>query len=55
MLQGAHRLERAINFAAYGRDRYHADHKLIIVPLCGHNARCMLTSPVVMPLLFPHQ
>lgn len=55
MLQGAHRLERAINFAAYGRERYQADHKLTIVPLCGHNARCMLTSPVVMPLLFPHQ
>ena len=55
MLQGAHRLERAIHFAAYGRDRYQADHKLVIVPLCGHNARCMLTSPVVMPLLFPRQ
>jgi hypothetical protein len=23
------------------------------VPLCGHNARCMYTSDVALPLLFP--
>ena len=52
MFQGANRLERALNFARYGRERYQVDHPLVVVPLCGHNARCMLTSPVAIPLIF---
>jgi hypothetical protein len=24
-----------------------------VVPLCGHNARCMFTAEPVLPLLFP--
>jgi pimeloyl-ACP methyl ester carboxylesterase len=52
MFQGANRLERALNFARYGRDRYQVDHPVVVVPLCGHNARCMLTSPVTLPLIF---
>jgi hypothetical protein len=28
-------------------------HKIVIVSLCGHNARCMFTSEVALPLLFP--
>jgi len=26
-----------------------------MVPLCGHNARCMFTSDTALPLLFPKQ
>ena len=25
----------------------------VVVPLCGHNARCMFTSEVALPLIFP--
>jgi hypothetical protein len=32
-----------------------AHHAVAIVPLCGHNARCMFTSEVALPLLFPKQ
>ena len=30
-----------------------AKHQTVIVPLCGHNARCMYTSETALPILFP--
>jgi pimeloyl-ACP methyl ester carboxylesterase len=52
-MQGANRLERAISYWQHGNTAYGSHHRLIIVPLCGHNARCLFTSPVLMPILFP--
>lgn len=53
MAQGPTRLARGQAFAAYVRARYNAQHKVVVVPLCGHNARCMFTSEVALPILFP--
>ena len=30
-----------------------ANHKALIVSECGHNARCMYTTDVVLPVIFP--
>jgi len=33
--------------------KYNAQHQVVVVPLCGHNARCMFTAEVALPILFP--
>lgn len=53
MAQGGSRLARGQAFHAYVNQRYGADHGLIVVSLCGHNARCMFTAERALPLLFP--
>jgi hypothetical protein len=53
MAQGPTRLARGLSFAAYVNEKYKAQHKAVVVPLCGHNARCMFTSEVALPILFP--
>jgi pimeloyl-ACP methyl ester carboxylesterase len=53
MAQGSTRLARGRFFGKYVNERYGASHKTVIVPLCGHNARCMFTSDVALPLIFP--
>jgi pimeloyl-ACP methyl ester carboxylesterase len=53
MAQGPTRLARGQNYAAYVNAKYKAQHKAVLVPLCGHNARCMFTSEVALPILFP--
>lgn len=53
MAQGPTRLARGQSFAAYVNEKYKAQHKAVVVPLCGHNARCMFTSEVALPILFP--
>ena len=52
MAQGPTRLARGLAFSKYVAERG-ARHKTLIVPLCGHNARCMFTTDSVLPLLFP--
>jgi len=53
MAQGPTRLARGQAYAAYVNAKYNAQHKVIVVPLCGHNARCMFTAEVALPILFP--
>src|SRR5713101_4023861 len=53
MAQGPTRLARGQSFAAYVNAKYKAQHKTVVVPLCGHNARCMFTAEVALPILFP--
>ena len=53
MAQGPTRLARGQAFARLVTTKYSAKHKLAVVPLCGHNARCMFTSDVALPILFP--
>lgn len=53
MAQGPNRLARGIAYWNYIRSRFQAEHKLIIVPLCGHNARCVFTSDPALNLVFP--
>ncbi len=51
--QGANRRERGINFWNYMRTQYQAEHKLVMVPRCGHNAACMFDSAAGAKVLFP--
>ncbi len=30
-----------------------ASHRAIIVPECGHNDRCIFTTDIVLPVIFP--
>ncbi|HEX3227507.1 MAG TPA: hypothetical protein VHQ95_01000 [Pyrinomonadaceae bacterium] len=53
MAQGPTRLARGQSFAAYVKAKYSAQHAVIVVPLCGHNARCMFTAEIALPILFP--
>ena len=53
MAQGPTRLARGQSFAAYVKAKYNAPHQVVVVPLCGHNARCMFTAEVALWVLFP--
>ena len=53
MAQGPTRLARGQAFGKYVNEKYGAHHKVVVVPLCGHNARCMFTSETALPIVFP--
>jgi hypothetical protein len=53
MAQGPTRLARGQAFASYVSAKYNPQHKAIVIPLCGHNARCMFTAELALPILFP--
>ncbi|MBA4071702.1 MAG: hypothetical protein C0497_07690 [Gemmatimonas sp.] len=53
MAQGPTRLARGQAFAKYVNEKLGAKHDVVVVPMCGHNARCMYTADVTLPLLFP--
>jgi hypothetical protein len=53
MAQGPTRLARGQAFAKYVNETLGGRHAVVVVPLCGHNARCMFTSEVALPLIFP--
>jgi pimeloyl-ACP methyl ester carboxylesterase len=53
MAQGPTRLARGQAFFKYVNQKFAARHALTVVPLCGHNARCMFTAEIALPLLFP--
>ncbi len=54
MAQGSTRLARGQAFASYVNQKYAAHHTVTVVPLCGHNARCMFTADPALPILFPY-
>jgi hypothetical protein len=53
MAQGPTRLARGEAFAKYVNEGLGAHHTATIVPLCGHNARCMFTAEPALALIFP--
>lgn len=53
MAQGPTRLARGQAFSKYVNERFGAHHTLTVVPLCGHNARCMFTAEIALPVIFP--
>ncbi len=55
MAQGPTRLARGLAFSKYVNEKYGAQHKTIVVPACGHNARCMFTADAVLSLIFPKE
>lgn len=55
MAQGPTRLARGQAFAKYVNEKLGAHHTVVVVGLCGHNARCMYTAEAALPILFPKQ
>jgi pimeloyl-ACP methyl ester carboxylesterase len=53
MAQGATRFARGQAFGKYVNQKFGAQHKIVNVPLCGHNARCMFTSEPALQIVFP--
>ena len=53
MAQGPTRRARGEAFQKYLAAKIGARHPAVIVPLCGHNARCMFTADIAAPLLYP--
>jgi hypothetical protein len=53
MAQGPTRHTRGEACYKYVKETLHANATAIIVPECGHNDRCMFTTDVVLPVLFP--
>jgi hypothetical protein len=53
--QGPTRLARGLAYGKYANERYGAQHNTIVVPACGHNARCMFTADPALPLIFPKE
>jgi pimeloyl-ACP methyl ester carboxylesterase len=53
MAQGPTRRARGEAFFKYVKDSLAAKHNAIIVSECGHNARCVFTTDVVLPVIFP--
>jgi len=53
MRQGPTRLARGQAFGKYVNQQTGAKHEIVVAPLCGHNARCMFTAEIALPLLFP--
>jgi pimeloyl-ACP methyl ester carboxylesterase len=53
MAQGPTRLARGVAFAKYVDENFGAKHSVTLVPECGHDGRCMYTSPEALPVIFP--
>jgi pimeloyl-ACP methyl ester carboxylesterase len=53
MAQGPTRRARGEAFVKYLNDRLGAQAKVVIVPECGHNDRCIFTSEAALPVIFP--
>lgn len=53
MAQGPSRYDRGKAYFAHMTKLKAEDQKLVSVPLCGHNARCVWTSDVALSVLFP--
>ncbi len=53
MAQGPTRRARGEAFFKYVNETLGAKHHAIIVSECGHNDRCVFTTDVVLPVIFP--
>lgn len=53
MAQGPTRRARGEAFFKYVTEVMGAKHEALIVPHCGHSARCIFTTSAVLPIIFP--
>ena len=53
MAQGATRRARGEAYVKFVNETLGAKHAVQIVPECGHNDRCVYTTPEVLPVIFP--
>ena len=51
--QGPTRLGRGLAFAKYANEQQSAHHAAVVVPFCSHSQRCMFTSDLALPIIFP--
>ena len=54
MAQGPTRRARGEAYQKYVAQKLGAKQPVVIVPLCGHNARCMFTADIAAPVLYPN-
>ena len=52
MAQGPTRLARGFAYAKFLTDSLQAKHPAVLVPACGHNARCIFSAETALPYLF---
>jgi hypothetical protein len=52
MAQGPTRLARGFAYAKFLTDSLQAKHQAVLVPACGHNARCIFSAETALPYLF---
>ena len=52
MAQGPTRLARGLAFGRYVNENFGAKHTTLVVPACGHSARCMFTADTVLAVVF---
>ncbi|MDN4017890.1 hypothetical protein [Zwartia panacis] len=52
MAQGPTRLARGFAYVRFVNETYQSNHAAIMVPACGHDARCMFTAEKSLPYLF---
>jgi hypothetical protein len=52
MAQGPTRLARGFAYAKFLTDTLQAKHPAVLVPACGHNARCIFSAESALPYLF---
>jgi pimeloyl-ACP methyl ester carboxylesterase len=53
MAQGPSRLARGQAWTRYVNEKFGAKHQAVVVPMCGHNSRCMYTAGAALKILFP--
>jgi pimeloyl-ACP methyl ester carboxylesterase len=53
MAQGPTRRARGEAFLKFVNETLGAKHQAVIVPECGHNDRCIYTTDIVFPIIFP--
>ena len=52
MAQGPSRLARGLAYVKFAHDNLQAQHRAVVVPACGHDARCLFTAEKALPYLF---
>ncbi len=53
MAQGPTRLARGFAFSKFVIEKLGGHPEVIVIPECGHNARCMYTDEKALPIVFP--
>ena len=53
MAQGPTRLARGLAFGKHLNENYGAQHRTVVIPACGHSARCMFTADRALAVIFP--
>ncbi len=53
MAQGPTRLARGLAFSKFVNSKLGGHQEAVIIPECGHNARCMFTDEKALPIVFP--